>query len=630
LTAKAPKRAETTTTAAAATTMEIDHTINGCLSGQNGKRDNPCPPQFDTRPTMDLPAVVACGYKRIKIPKSGNSFPAFLVAFEYRNPSENEKCIEDTNKQNDMSSIAGVRFSWRSKKDFLLLARKGTGATQDQTLPKAALKKVVEETNVPWRRSSILPTKVGGVGSRSSSCEEYTKAATAMEQGGLHRRFQEVIPDCLCHRNLPNMFSARMKKSIWQMDRFLQSVKREAEENERDRNAWEIFCRPGDTKDLFTPREFSASEILLPSNESTNAQVPDCKGENETPLGDLSAPVTADANETIDASMTLRESSRLGQYFASEENSQKAVECALEKILPLYRRGDNAYDNRCHSTTKILFVEPSCGHGDIVVSLVRALKEHNIQPGAVWIMGYDIDPGAIQTCRRRKELLSRDAKSGDTNNNRSDDGEANGGSDYPVRWECKSFFDTTREDCIQSFDRVSKDNDANCKAANDNTKIQLAGQELLVCCIGGPPYTTGQGSGSAMKRDLPERFVEHCLTEWKADAVSFLMPARYKEGMKKIFDEGTLMKTQQDGSIAKTESPANHREKRWIYETHELEASTFFFRGTTKVTQPSIIQVFYESKVWNAPDHPQHSNRAIYAALEENGDASRWDDRQTQ
>ena len=481
---------------------------------------------------LAMPAVVACGYRRIKIPKSGNSFPALLVAFEA--DAETNNIGTDRNP-----SLRGVRCAWRSKRDFLLLARKGVD-TNEKSLPKAALKKVVDETAVPWRRSS-------------------SDITTAMEQSG-------TIPDCLCDEDLPNHYSVKMKKSIWQLDRFLQSMQSQAGNSEQRQNAWDLFCRHSDTEDIVTPQEFSAS---LSAKQDTNT--------NEKPSSDpvcTTASVDYTSSKTVGASTktTLRESSRLGQYFASKENSRKVVECALEKILPLYL-------HRGSSKTKMIFVEPSCGHGDIVVSLIEALKEQEIPPEAVWIMGYDIDPSAIQTCRERQEFHSGAAEKFIDNDNENHNHKGSC-SDYTVFWECTSFFETSRERCIHRFD----------KSLNNNKNNNNDDRDLLVCCLGGPPYTTGQGSGRAMKRDLPERFVDHCFNEWKAETISFLLPARYREDTQKILCDGSLEATKPQATDCR------NNPNRWVRETRELEVSKFFFRGTTEVTQPSIIKLFYASQ----------------------------------
>jgi len=453
-------------------------------------QETACENTPDKNRPFSFPAIVACGYKRIKIQKSGNTFPALLITFESFGSDANP----------------GVRFAWRSKKDFLLLAR----AAKD--FPKAAFKKVVDESVVPWRRSS--------------------PRGTNSDDGAL--------PDCLFDKSLPNHYSARMTKSIFHLDSFLRLMQNNFRNCGRIRDAWDLFCRHSDTENLFTPK--GPSQISQASEYNTN----DTR--------------SADALDTT-ITTTFRDSSRLGQYFASKENSKKVVECALDKVLPLCHR------NKTVSTKKIIFVEPSCGHGDIIVSLVESLNDRNIPRYAVGILGYDIDPGAIQICRERFRPSEKSS-----HKNRNED---TCSSDYTIFWECKSFFETTREGGIHEFDTVNEIDGATTP------------RDILVCFLGGPPYTTGQGSGSTMKRDLPERFVDHCMKEWKADVVSFLLPARYTEDTQKIVCDGTLVGAQSSSSTTNN---------RWIRETIELEESKFFFRGTTEVTQPSIIKLFYASE----------------------------------
>ena len=587
-----------------------DTASEGRSDRNDALHDNPNRPIFETKPTTNLPAVVACGYKRINIPKSGNSFPAFLIAFKEmkRSPTDTREIgVNSNDAEDEISPFRGVRFAWRSKKDFLILARKcgGRGNTKEQQqLPKAALKKITEETVVPWKRSPLSHTVTGAVDHLSASRQ---KKETAPVEGVGHYKSEnkKTLPHCLCDPHLPNRFSKRMKKSIWQVDRFLQSMEKASGKgnSEQEQNAWEYFCRHSDTEDLVASKAYVATLGDPQKTTDTNTQ----HGAGRDATYKLVCDTTSSSNNirannrtekttnmtAVTTSTPLRESSRLGQYFASKQNARKVVECALEKVLPLYYRGDTSNEKDRGVRDKILFVEPSCGHGDVVVSLVEALKLHEIPPRAVWIMGYDIDPGAIDTCRHRKELLPGPTKT-------SDDNSGSLGNDYPVLWECKSFFETRLSKCIEDFDmcrRNDNKDDTTGATACHHGETQPRDRGLLICCLGGPPYTTGPGCGSNIKIDLPERFVDHCFTEWKADVVSFLLPNRYKDGMTNpVHDECTSTTRQQAGAIDAGGPTNDHRAKRWSCETRELEASTFFFRGTTKVTQPSIIQIFSSSE----------------------------------
>ena len=147
--------------------------------------------------------------------------------------------------------------------------------------------------------------------------------------------------------------------------------------------------------------------------------------------------------------------------------------------------------------------------------------------------------------------------------------------------------------------------------------------KFLVCCLGGPPYTTGPGHGSKIQRDLPTQFVRHCQEEWNADVITFILPTRYREGMQHNISDCTFTtaRTKTKRTTTMTEDPAIKTaavtttspssptttttttfsrdyctNNNWICDTKELNASTFFFRGSTQVTQPSIIQNFYMNR----------------------------------
>jgi hypothetical protein len=353
-----------------------------------------------------IPSVLACGYRQIKISKTSNTFPVFLVAL----PNQTKYAV------------------WRSKRDFLLLGR-----TDRVTLPKSALKKLAE--TVPWKRPNVdFETK---------------------------------------EKNAANYYHPRMKKSLMQLDQFLQAVAAYSSDSSV-KQAWERFCRPGDTDFLVSLEDDSHSK----------------------------------QNNDNSTTTTEQRSSQLGQYFCSDENAKCVVDWVMKKIRPFLN-----LDN-------LLFLEPSCGHGDIIQELVNQLDATtNVSPGTISMLGYDIDHNAIRACK----LLPA--------------------SKYHTVYICKNFLET----------RCS---------LYDTCCIPPR-----VICLGGPPYTTGAGSGSDIQRDLPVKFIDHCTKEYKASVICFLLPTRYRDCVS--VPEG------------------------FQQETLELNSSTFFFQGKTPVTQPSIIQCLY-------------------------------------
>lgn len=119
-----------------------------------------------------------------------------------------------------------------------------------------------------------------------------------------------------------------------------------------------------------------------------------------------------------------------------------------------------------------------------------------------------------------------------------------------VQWKTSSFFDTVRPTTRGTEDAL---------------------ESTVVVCIGGPPYTTGAGS-ETMERDLPQRFLNHCLSEWDAMFVAFLLPKRYD---------------------TKPLDVPQH----WTVRTEELSSCTFYFRGNERVTQPSVLQVYCAAEI---------------------------------
>jgi hypothetical protein len=384
-------------------------------------------------PTSTTPTVLACGYRQIVAPKSGLTFPTFLVSLDDQHQAE---------------------AVWRSKRDFLLLGRV---SKLGHHLPKAAMKKLSEPSNFPWKRPGVeLPYYANSKSNSKSN----------------------------------NHYHVSMKKSLLQLDQFLQQLA--ASKDIEIQEAWEKFCRPGDT------------EGLVPLEEE--------KVDSETGESSVGDAVCTTATGTTTTSQ--HQSSRLGQYFCSKENAQQVVRTALDKVEVYLLKKDKS--------VPLFFLEPSCGHGDIVVALVNELAARKVPPSRVSIHGFDIDPNAIRTCQNLQISSSN--------------------NDYSISWTCQNFLDTTI---------IPKD----WQITTQKEK------EPVVVCLGGPPYTTGAGSGVDMQRDLPTQFLEHCRNEWNTSVVCFLLPARYRD------------------------ISAN-------CETYDLASSTFFFQGSTRVTQPSILQCY--------------------------------------
>ena len=317
--------------------------------------------------------VVCCGYRHIVSRKTSLTFPAWMV----RLPCEQQDGI--------------YHYWWRSKRDFMRLGRIVTRECSSIQPPKAALQKLA--SRAPWSRPLILL-------------------------------------DCprLPH-NLDNQYHVSMKKSLFQLDSYLNAIHDCARKDPSSLLAkqWSKFCRMKDVAELHEN----------PSAETTK--------------------------ESIILTTSIQDSSRLGQYFCTRENAKQLVMLVLDWI-----------DRQKPALPHVTFVEPSCGQGQVVWTLLDELQK--LPSISYTIIAWDIDSHAIQYCHQH------DLK-------------------QQVQWQDGDFLTST-----------------SCCVDHGATNV---------ICLGGPPYTTGAGSDT-LQRDLPERFVSHCFDKWKALLVSFFLPRRYE------------------------------------------------------------------------------------------------------
>lgn len=276
-------------------------------------------------------------------------------------------------------------------------------------------------------------------------------------------------------------FHPSMKKSVLILEDFVNSYK--------DYDGWEEFCRSGD-------------------------------GDN-----------IVDRNKKNDVTMTtessdISRSAKLGQYFAHMDNANKL----LDEVVTFVKSLSNP--------NGILFVEPSCGDGQIVMNLINHISKLK-EKIATTILAYDIDEAIIEKC---KSNISRMENLEDVT------------IDLHINISCRNFLNLDREQMMMD---ALLANDANC------TTIFL----------GGPPYTSGIGDGESMDRDLPSAFIHHCI-QLKADFISFILPDRYErhENVEVI----NKQINQRFGEI-------------WRCKSHQLTTNKFSFKEM-EISQPSIIQ----------------------------------------
>lgn len=299
-----------------------------------------------------------------------------------------------------------------------------------------------------WWRSKKDVCKLGG------AARLFPKSAwkKLSESAPWMRPGEEEVP--LLSELCENHWTDRMQKCLRQIDQFLQQCSQST--SDEGQNAWTHFCRAEHNADLADDGD-GASQ---PPQQRGNA---------------------------------------LGQYFCSPSNAQTVVNVFVDVINRLSER-------------QICVVEPSCGHGRLVQTMIEKY------PAVDWsVLGMDIDPTAIEVCKKQ---LPHDN----------------------LKWIATDFLTSQRYDFVS--------------------------ETATVVALGGPPYSAGAGHALDMRRDLPVRFVEHAIFQWRAQLVVFIMPERCRY------------------------ENYNHLEG-YLQKTIELQESIFYFQDQTPIRQPSIIQCFW-------------------------------------
>eukprot|EP01041_Mallomonas_annulata_P001214 gene1214-2364_t len=250
---------------------------------------------------------------------------------------------------------------------------------------------------------------------------------------------------------------------------------------------------------------------------------------------------------------------RFQQYFISDENKALMIRRCKEWSL----ESDNT-----------LFLEPSCGQGDLLTGLVAE----------GWsCVGCDIDP---VVCDRARETLARLATelSPET-------------FAVPVPVITQDFLTVTRASLMDV---------AAHGRPHDTTGVD---QHMVVVVVGCPPYTCGGGTGaltaagsaeSDTGRDLPLHFIVHCANTIGADKMLFLLPPRCGDPafigrVRTAISRGHSQRYchgHSDGSTTTTSSrtvPESESGMGWNVVNSESASNLFYFCGR-EVHQPAIIQ----------------------------------------
>jgi len=412
--------------------------------------------------------VVAAGHKHIPAPKSGGSYPAFLIS--------NDVSVDADTLTSNSSSASGPPARWRTKRDLLLLSRsaKATISVANSTskttkkglgsFPKSTFCKLSDAAaSCPWIRPDV----------------EFSPHVQLLEE--LHPQ-QDVRKGWR-----PEMF-----KSVRRLDEFLKECLdlyefalankpggKDAEAEQPILRGWRDFCRPTD------------ADGLIDYNS-----VP-CDAGQVIEYDDSSKRRVLDKNITSLSADPTKRAASLGQYFASDDNAAAVVDAAVTLAGIC---GDDG--NYMEDLQSIVFVEPSCGDGRVLECLLKRCLNMGISTCTV--LAYDIDDVAIEACEERIRS--------------SFDDEA---SKLPPRAIQQADF------LSLSKDGLSRDIAGAQKGREDYMCVNK--NNYRVVFLGGPPYSLGplvNGREPERGLDLPQQFLRQCLIDLEGDAVSFLLPER--------------------------------------------------------------------------------------------------------
>ena len=203
------------------------------------------------------------------------------------------------------------------------------------------------------------------------------------------------------------------------------------------------------------------------------------------------------------------------------------------------REGASPINTAIQEWSPIVFVEPCCGDGRIIQALVDSLSSSQTNGKRHCVLAYDIDENATAQC---KVNVARHTYS----------------TSVSISTQTCNFLELSRDELLSRVTEL--------------TQISNALDHFHFVFDGGPPYSSGAGSGASISRDLPSQFVMHSISNLGAEFVSFLVPRRCNNEINDV--EEMLEK---------------ETETKWKCEPHELENSLFNFQGRI-VTQPSVLQ----------------------------------------
>lgn len=242
--------------------------------------------------------------------------------------------------------------------------------------------------------------------------------------------------------------------------------------------------------------------------------------------------------ERADARAQVQHARGLQQYFTS----QALVDRTLERVATFLSTQcpDEATPL---ASDRFVWLEPSCGDGRFVASLLQA--------GATHVVGIELDSALCGDARAAIQAF---------------------GTERTVEIREGDFL-TSRRACSRV---VSSGNDADAD-----------GTQRSVVVVGNPPF--GDKMDGAVSTDLIQRFVAHAAGEWRAAVIAFIVPERCGRAAYKDLTLATLTAAC-DGA---ERSSADEAAAAWrLASAESLDGFRFEFGGTKRIKQPSVLLMY--------------------------------------
>lgn len=235
--------------------------------------------------------------------------------------------------------------------------------------------------------------------------------------------------------------------------------------------------------------------------------------------------------ERADARADAQHAKALQQYFTS----QPLVDLTLERVAAFLKTkcgGEFKF-----ASDRILWLEPSCGDGRFVMSLLDAGAQH--------VVGIELDDTLCREARTAIEEYAQEQR---------------------VEIRQGDFLASQRQPVASALGEIPN-------------------AEQLVVAIGNPPF--GDKADATPSTDLIQRFFQHAASKWRAELIAFIVPGRCA---RPAYTQVTLATLH---AATRSDVGSNCNDEWQLAVSEPLDGFYFEFRSTKRIKQPSALLIYH-------------------------------------